>query len=239
MTRARTRLQRPSLSGTGPPNPAPPDDRTAAGVSEQAPGEEALPAARRRFSIAGLSPALLYLRPTPAALALASAMVGGLQEGGAPEGPLLDGATLAPLHDGPGAEAAGAVRLRVLPHGRFIPAAALAAAEGGPAAALRGGGGGGGGAGGERGGSSGGAVAVHVAPSEGGPVQRLELLHAILTASRGASARGPAAALAAPVVRASSGGSGGAGAAAAAKRWAGRALGLGQQARPAAPRIRT
>lgn len=99
--------------------------------------------AGRRLVVAGLSPGLLFLRPTPAAAALAARIVKGLSaagggEGEASEGALLDHALLAPPRGdaggggpsgggGPprGGAPGGAARLRVLQPEQFCPAAAL------------------------------------------------------------------------------------------------------------------
>jgi hypothetical protein len=102
-----------------------------AGLDQPAPGE-ATALAPRRLVIAGLSPSLLYLRPTQAAADLAASMVRGLQAGADPEGSLLDRATLAPAHG----DYVRSVRLRVLPVERFMAAAALFGARQGPSEVL-------------------------------------------------------------------------------------------------------
>ncbi|KAI8475180.1 MAG: nucleotide-diphospho-sugar transferase-domain-containing protein [Monoraphidium minutum] len=103
----------------------------AHGEDQPAPGEPAA-SPHRQLVLPGLSPGMLYLRPSPAASDLAAAMVAGLQAaGGEPEAALLDRLALAPAHGG---DARGA-RVRVLEQGRFLTGAALFGGAGGAAAA--------------------------------------------------------------------------------------------------------
>lgn len=80
-----------------------------------------------------MSPGLLYLRPTQAAINLTTRMVLGLSSGLESEAALLSKATLKP---GPEGQADGA-RLRLMPYGRFLSGGALARTAAGTGAAAR------------------------------------------------------------------------------------------------------
>jgi hypothetical protein len=155
------------------PNPSTAVVRPAA----PSPGAE-----QRAFSQPGLCPGLLFLRPTPAALALATAMLEDL-ETGAPEGPLLNAAALSASRGAPDRSAS----LRLLPRRHFLDASGLFPPAGGgaplpggalaPAAQLLR----------QLGQGRGELAAVHVGGGGGGPGGRAARLAAVAEAAGGSA----------------------------------------------------
>lgn len=122
-----------------------------------------------RLSVAPLSPALLFLRPTPAAMELATTMAAAAANASVDEATALTRAALTPVLGGGEGPTGGQLRAALLPQAAFLHADALFLAPH-PSARLR---------------AGSGVAAVHAGGAGDGPAATLQRLVALADYARG------------------------------------------------------